>query len=130
MGPQSDSSVSFTFPGPAKRMSSNDRMFWAAKAGLTSLWRQTAHMYARRNKHRFTVPPVPSNVLITFEVSDPGRRRDPMNAYPTIKAIIDGITDAGIWPDDNSRWVTVIEPRFVKGRPGYVQVDISPRDAA
>jgi crossover junction endodeoxyribonuclease RusA len=121
--------VSFTFLGPATRLTMNDRLHWARKAGLTSLWRQTAHHYANYNRHRFPDPPVPSNVLVTFEVSDPGRRRDPFNWAPTSKAILDGITDAGIWPDDNSRWVTVIEPRFVKGRPGYVQVDISPRSS-
>ena len=33
------------------------------------------------------------------------RRRDPSNWAPTAKAIVDGLTDGGIWPDDNSDWV-------------------------
>lgn len=30
-------------------------------------------------------------------------RLDPPNLYPTVKAIIDGMTDAGIWIDDNHK---------------------------
>lgn len=30
------------------------------------------------------------------------RRLDPPNFYPTVKALVDGLTDAGIWTDDNS----------------------------
>ena len=105
----------------------NDRMHWAGRAGLTSLWRQTAHHYTRRNLTRFPAEPVPSNVLVTFEVTDPNRRRDPSNAMPTVKALVDGITDAGVWPDDNSRWVTVIEPRYVKGT-NRVLIEITPRE--
>lgn len=33
------------------------------------------------------------------------RRRDPANWAPTAKAIVDGLTDAGIWPDDWKAWV-------------------------
>ena len=29
----------------------------------------------------------------------------PANGYPTIKALIDGMTDAGVWPDDDSEHV-------------------------
>jgi len=43
---------------------------------------------------------LPSFVRVTFGVRDPGRRRDPHNYMPTVKAIIDGLVDAGVWPDD------------------------------
>jgi Holliday junction resolvase RusA-like endonuclease len=102
----------------------NDRMHWARKAGITSKWRQAGHMYARRQGVKGLAP---SNVKVTFEVSDPRRRRDPMNAVPTVKALIDGLVDAGVWPDDNQDWVTVIEPAFVKGV-GRTRIDIWPRD--
>lgn len=104
----------------------NDRLFWARKAGITSMWRQAGHAWALRNKHRFPTPPVPSNVLVIFEVTDPGRRRDPLNMAPTVKALVDGLVDAGVWPDDDSRWVTVIEPQFRKGI-DRVQIEITPR---
>lgn len=40
------------------------------------------------------------------------RRRDPHNFYPTIKPIIDGLTDAGLWPDDTPEFVRTFEPVF------------------
>ncbi|WP_130865831.1 RusA family crossover junction endodeoxyribonuclease [Acidipropionibacterium timonense] len=40
----------------------------------------------------------------------PGRA-DPNNATPTLKAIIDGMTDAGVWPDDSSEYVLGPDPR-------------------
>jgi hypothetical protein len=48
---------------------------------------------------------------------------------PTVKAIVDGLVDACYWPDDDSTWVTVVEPLFVKGS-ARTTVDIWPRDAA
>lgn len=122
--------LSFSFPAPAKRLSSNDRLHWARKAGLTSLWRQTGHHYARFHRDRWITPPVPVNILVTFEVTDPNRRRDPMNAWPTVKALTDGmVADAGMLPDDDSRWVTIVQPEFVKGA-NRVRVDITPRSAS
>ena len=42
---------------------------------------------------------------VTVAVAYPtAARADPDNAAPTVKAIIDGLVDAGVWPDDNSRW--------------------------
>lgn len=48
-------------------------------------------------------------------------RADPGNASPVVKALLDGLTDAGIWADDDSRHV--IGPDYrreagVTGKPG------------
>jgi len=45
----------------------------------------------------------PFNVAhVTVWISWPDRRRrDRLNIAPTIKACIDGFTDAGLWPDDD-----------------------------
>lgn len=51
----------------------------------------------------------PSRVTVTLPVSG-NRKRDPHNWTPTVKAIVDGLVDAGVWPDDNSDWVTTNEP--------------------
>jgi hypothetical protein len=32
-------------------------------------------------------------------------KADPANAAPTVKALIDGMVDAGVWPDDDSTYV-------------------------
>lgn len=43
------------------------------------------------------------------------RRLDPPNFYPTIKALVDGLTDAGIWTDDNSEVIKFMT--FKRGGP-------------
>ena len=40
---------------------------------------------------------------------------DPNNAAPTTKALIDGITDFGVWPDDNDLWVVGPDHRRGEG---------------
>lgn len=49
------------------------------------------------------------------------RRFDPPNIYPTIKAILDGFTDAGVWDDDNHEIIKSLTFRYgglsnVKGK--------------
>lgn len=41
------------------------------------------------------------------------RRVDPPNFYPTVKPIIDGMTDANVWADDD--WTHIPEMTFVHG---------------
>lgn len=41
------------------------------------------------------------------------RRVDPPNFYPTVKPIIDGMTDAGVWDDDD--WKHLNEMTFAHG---------------
>lgn len=51
---------------------------------------------------------------ITVYVCPPTRRRmDPPNLYPTLKPIIDGLTDAGLWEDDD--YTRLIEVSFRYG---------------
>lgn len=51
---------------------------------------------------RVTVP-----VHVTVEVSLPkaASRFDPPNYYPSVKPLIDGMTQAGLWPDDSSHYI-------------------------
>lgn len=65
---------------------------------------------ARRTKHVRTLAgwaarnltPVTGTVHVHAHVSAPKRTRaDVGNTYPTVKAVIDGLTDAGVWADDN-----------------------------
>ncbi len=46
----------------------------------------------------------PSNVYISLPVWGK-RTRDPGNWTATTKPIIDGLKDAGLWPDDSPEWV-------------------------
>lgn len=116
--------VTLTFPEPAKRLSMNDRLHWASKANVVKLWRHTADLSARR-----LIPPQePCFVRVTFPVID-ARRRDSDNPAPTVKAIVDGLVDAGVWPDDSPEWVETLGSRFMKGA-DVVTVELIPRGEA
>ena len=96
-------------------MSSNSRMHWAPKARRTDWLRSFARLQAKaQHLDRCRGP-----VLVTCWVQFPTRgRADPANAYPVVKAIIDGLTDAHIWPDDDSEHVIGPDMRRKPGAAG------------
>lgn len=103
-GDRSVSRITILFPAPAKLLSANDRDHWRKRAELVRYWRQRTHLAARH-----LGPQPPSVVHLTLPVRD-RRRRDPMNYYPTLKAVVDGLVDAGCWPDDTPDYVRTVEP--------------------
>lgn len=104
------------FLQPAQRLSMNHRVHWRTRHRLTKLWRHAAHIAACADLGRAPSERrrEPSMVRVEFPVADPGRRRDPHNQAPTVKAIVDGLVDAGVWPDDTNEFVVVLDPRFYK----------------
>lgn len=58
-------------------------------------------------------------------------RFDPENAAPMVKAILDGITQSGYWPDDNAAYV--LGPDYRLGEPsvekGVYRITIRIEDA-
>jgi hypothetical protein len=115
------SPVVVSFPQPARLLSMNDRHHWRVRARLVGAWRHAAHMAAVEQmppgRSRRRLPP--SLVRCHFDV--PTRRaRDPHNLFATVKAIVDGLVDAGLWPDDTSEWVTTVEP-MLRPAPGVVR---------
>ncbi len=75
----------------------NDRKHWAEKSRLTREMRTTATRSAKAAK----VPPLgKSAVFVTWFPPD-ARRRDANSLALLAKASIDGLVDAGIWPDDD-----------------------------
>jgi Holliday junction resolvase RusA-like endonuclease len=110
-----------TFDDPAPRLNLNDRLHWAQRAKHVKAWRHTTCDNTANAWRNFP----PATVEVVFGVPNPGLRRDPHNWMPTVKAIIDGLVDAGVWADDDSTHVTVLEPRFAKGK--GVTVCITPR---
>lgn len=109
--------TAFTFPAPDVRMSMNDRMHHMKRARITAEWRQAAYVWTLNAVSRAGLkrPQPPSRVRIVFGVADPWRRRDPHNLAPTVKAIVDGMVDAKLWPDDTPQYVTVDDPAFSAG---------------
>lgn len=83
-------------------LTSNGRYHWADKAKRTRLLRAMGKSAAvKAGAPRFTVP-----VHVTATIHGrTARRVDPANAYPTVKALVDGLTDAGVWVDDDAAHV-------------------------
>lgn len=83
-------------------LSANQRLHWAEKARRTRFIRDLACVEARRQN----IPAYANKVTVRAMIQYPtSAKADPPNTYPTIKAIIDGLTDARIWLDDNSEHV-------------------------
>ena len=108
------------FDAPGKLLNLNDRQHWAPKARAVAAWRTAA-------KHAAHRIPMHDQSIVTIElpVRDK-RKRDPHNYSPTMKAVIDGLVDAGCWPDDDSSWVATREPVLVVDSTGFVTVRIEP----
>ena len=84
-------------------ISSNDRLQTYIKSQLVHFLRDFSYQQEKGNLTPdlplFTAKR-PCHLVIT--VSPPSKRRmDPPNFYPTVKALVDGLTDAGLWSDDN-----------------------------
>jgi Holliday junction resolvase RusA-like endonuclease len=104
------------FPQPGPLLNLNHRVHWSRRAAVTKQWRTAAYWAAttlgppdlRAHDHRYVqmIIPVPDR-----------RRRDPSNLIPLLKAAIDGLVDAHIWPDDTPDYVTTIEPYLFVQRP-------------
>lgn len=103
--------VRLSYPLPDRPWSVNERLHWAVRSKLTAVWRGEAANIGRRLK----VGRMGQRVSVQLELPFARRssKRDPMNFYPPVKATIDGLTDAGLWPDDTAEYVQVIEPLVV-----------------
>lgn len=85
----------------------NDRNHWGKKSPLTKYWRDIAHVRAQESGigEADEYPWVFPWVTAYLSFGD-NRRRDVHNYTPTVKAIIDGCTDAGLWADDRDGILT------------------------
>ncbi|WP_172121434.1 hypothetical protein [Actinomyces faecalis] len=101
-------------------LTSNGRYHWADRSRRTAAVRRRAWAAAlgcrgadgRRHRRPWFVGRV--RVTATVQGRTAGRM-DPANAYPTVKAVLDGLTDAGVWEDDDSGHV--VGPDMRRGVP-------------
>ena len=93
--------ITFTIPRN-EWLSSNDRYgHWATRSRTKAL-KHRAFITVLAHIRKGKLHPV-TRATVTATIGYPSQRKaDPHNAAPTVKALIDGCTDAGLWPDDNS----------------------------
>src|SRR5215472_4506223 len=86
------------FPAGMPLLNANDRTHWSKRAHVTSDLRMTARNLASHLPHLGKV-----RIRITFYPPNNRRRDSPNVLFPTSKALIDGIVDAGVLKDDSDK---------------------------
>jgi crossover junction endodeoxyribonuclease RusA len=90
-------------------LNANDRLHYRERSKRTEKLRSEAYKAAKAQP---SLPFTRVRIRCIFRAPDK-RRRDVANLYPSFKAVIDGIVDAGLLLDDNDRYVT--ELSLVRG---------------
>lgn len=90
-------------------LNANDRTHHMTRAKRTHMIRSEAYKAAKAQPF---MPMSKVRIRCIFRAPD-NRRRDVVNLYPSFKAAIDGIVDAGVIKDDNDSIVR--EVSFVRG---------------
>lgn len=94
-------SWSVALPAGLTLLNANRRMHWARRAELTRNIRAASFACVKSAK----VPRLRrAQIVVEFRPPD-RRRRDVHNLYPSAKAAIDGLVDAGVLPDDSDRYL-------------------------
>lgn len=104
--------ISFTAPKPDLPITLNERLHHFDRYRRDKTWQEAAFWWAKQHKVNCRGANYPIEVYVEFGTNRPNQRRDPHNFVPTIKAICDGFTKAGVWPDDDSKHVHTSEPTF------------------
>jgi len=87
-------------PAPAEFLSANDRLHALHKARVIKQWREAAAWATKAHRLQSFGDQL---VQITAFVHKPhARRYDAGNYYPTAKAAVDGLRDAGLLVDDDN----------------------------
>ena len=118
------------YPAPTKPWSTNEdrNLHWGRRAERVKAWHDAAFWNAKQaGWNHPSKNNRPSTVLLTVTFPTK-RRRDNHNFTGTIvKASVDGLVAAGVWPDDDSRWITVLEPVILVA-PGWHIVTVEVKD--
>lgn len=82
-------------------LNSNDRIHPMLRAKVTKQWREHAEMRARLAH----LPHLGRAHVFCELLFHTRARRDPGNWYPTAKACVDGLVDAGLFTDDDAHHI-------------------------
>ena len=107
--------LELTIPAPCDWLNSNQRLHRMVSAARVRSWREEAHAAAALSD-AWAPFEAPVHIVCTIHKTRAGRW-DAGNLYPTAKAIVDGLVDAGVIPDDSNEWVTGPDMRAGEKRP-------------
>lgn len=104
----------WVLPVPYDRppLSLNDRGHWAKGNSHRQALRRAGALLARSKGIPRNLPHI--HTRLHYTPTD-NRRRDEDNIIATAKPLWDGLVDAGVVPDDNSRYMTKYMPRIHPG---------------
>jgi crossover junction endodeoxyribonuclease RusA len=112
-----------TFDYPSPPITANQRHHWRKKAALTKQVRAATYLLAKNAQ----VPAMGRcEVRLAWYVATK-HRRDADNVVPTLKAMCDGLVDAGIVPDDTPAEMVKFMPEVVylgAGKTPYMALEI------
>ena len=107
-GPRPPQRVTITLPAGIELLNANQRLHHAPKAKLTAAIRAAAHEAVTEDEHLMAAlaaarpHPLYERVHVLGILHPPKNdRRDPANWYPSFKAAVDGLVDAGLLEDDD-----------------------------
>lgn len=110
-------------PLPRPWLNSNDRdAHWGRRKSLSAAYRLSVYSECRTK----LIPQLEGAYVMALISFGTSRRRDVLNVYPTVKACIDGMVDAGVIPDDSDKYL--IGPdlrRVLSPTPGIVLLIVS-----
>ncbi|WP_097865859.1 hypothetical protein [Streptomyces sp. rh34] len=90
-------------------INANQNLHYRKKTELIKALRQTAWATARAAN----LPALQrAHIFYVIHPDTKTRRRDPGNWSPSVKAVVDGLVDAGILPDDNHHHLLGPDPRL------------------
>jgi Holliday junction resolvase RusA-like endonuclease len=84
-------------------INANDRDHWRKSAGKTATIRSVARGQAKG------IPRLGKVKIKVIYYAPDNRRRDTTNLFPSVKAAVDGIVDAGVLKDDSDKFVVGYE---------------------
>lgn len=112
-------------PYPKPPLTANDRPHWRVRHQKTRMMRSDAHHLAKSAHLPFGCERITVGLHYRPKAN---RRRDPSNLMPTQKALLDGLVDYGLVPDDCPPYVTELMPQIhpaEKGRDSALWLTIS-----
>ena len=95
--------IHITLPLPPKHLHQNARFHWRSRSSATAKYRKLAELAMVKHKAHYRDKWPACKVCCVFVFPDK-RRRDVSNYLAAMKAVWDGLEDAGLYEDDRAVW--------------------------